>query len=284
MLGRGGCKVRGLIVGAKKHPWQALIYSFAAFSVQWTLVEGCTYFIPGLDLRGRASLLTAVIISLIYSAIRVWQPSEVEIRVKHTNTRIQVKFGDLFIEDGYRAIAVSEFFDSELGLPVSERSIHGIFLKKCFGGYPQSFDTIITSELQHISAQHVDKKSGKKEKYPIGTTALVSVNNDHYLCFALTEADPNTCKVRADVPILWRALQGLWQKARVSHGGAPVVVPLVGSGVSGVGLPPRELLDLIILSAITETKKQQIATCIRIVLAPDRFDEVDLKEIKRYWS
>ena len=73
-------------------------------------------------------------------------------------------------------------------------------------------------------------------------------------------------------------------KGKGLAGGAPVVVPLVGSGVSGVGLPPRELLDLIILSAITETKKQQIATCIRIVLAPDRFDEIDLKEIKRYWS
>lgn len=276
--------MRGLIVGAKKHPWQAFIHAFAAFSVLWTLVEGFTYFIPSINLRGGLSLIVAVLASLIYSASRVWQPRMVEIPLKLTNTKIQVKFGDLFAEDGYRAIAVSEFFESELGLPVSERSVHGIFLKNCFGGHPESFDAIITSELQRITAQHVDKRSGKSERYPIGTTALVPVNNDHYLCFALTEADPATCKVSVDVPMLWRALNGLWQKARASSGGAPIVVPLVGSGVSGIGLPARELLDLIILSVIAETKQRQIAPIIRLVISPDRFDEIDLRETKSYWS
>jgi hypothetical protein len=276
--------MKGLYTGIKKHPVIGAVSTFAAFSVQWTLIEGLTYFINNLNLKGGRSLLFVVLVSLAYSAWRIRQPSEVQIPIKHTNTKIEVKFEDLFTEDGYRAIAMSEFFDSELGIPVSEKSIHGIFLKKCFGGHPQSFDALVAKQFQNVQSQLVDKKIGKNLKYPIGTTALVDVNNDHYLCFALSEADPETCKVHADVPILWRALQGLWRKSRICLGGSPIVLPLVGSGVSGVGLPPRELLDLIILSAIAETKLQQITLCIRIVLSTDRFADVDLKELRRYWS
>jgi hypothetical protein len=61
------------------------------------------------------------------------------------------------------------------------------------------------------------------------------------------------------------------------------VLPLVGSGISGVGLEPRELLDLIILSVITETKRQQITMQVRIVLADDRFENIDLRQVQNCW-
>jgi hypothetical protein len=83
--------------------------------------------------------------------------------------------------------------------------------------------------------------------------------------------------------MLWQALEGLYCKARNSLGGAPLVLPLVGSGLSGIGLPARDLLDLIVLSIIAESKKRQIATLIKIILTSDRFDEVDLAEVKKYW-
>ena len=83
--------------------------------------------------------------------------------------------------------------------------------------------------------------------------------------------------------MLWQALEGLYSKARHSLGGAPLVLPLVGSGLSGVGLPARDLLDLIVLSIIAESKKKQVATLIKIILTSDRFDEVDLAEVKKYW-
>ncbi len=275
--------MKGLTTGLRKHPLKAFAAGFAAFSVCWTLIACCTYVIPSLNLRGTFVLAGIVIVSLVYAAFRVWQPSQIEITVRHTNTKIEVKFGDLFAQDGYRAIAVSEFFESELGIPVSEKSLHGLFLKKCFGGHPQSFDTILSSELHGIPGIYAGKQCGKTQKYPIGTTALVPLNNDHYLCFALCETDISTCKAHADVPTLWLALQGLWQKARTSLGGAPLVLPLVGSGLSGVGLDAKELLDLIILSIIAETKRQQIATRICIVLAPDRFEEIDLRKTAGNW-
>jgi hypothetical protein len=54
--------------------------------------------------------------------------------------------------------------------------------------------------------------------------------------------------------------------------------------LSGLGLPTRDLLNLIILSAITETKAKQITHTIRIVLHRDRFDELDLREVQKHWN
>lgn len=275
--------MNGILIGLKNHPLRSFIYFFAAFSVIWTIVEGLTFFIPALNLRHFVSLVIIMVVSAIYTAIMIRQPSKVVIPVRHTNTRIEIVFGDLFKEDGYRVISVNEFFDSEIGLPVSEKSLHGMLITKCFGGYGKLFDEIIDHELESIPAETINRTRGKTQKYPIGTTALIPINNDRYLCFALCKTDISTGKAYSDVPTLWNALIGLWQKARVVLGGNVLVVPLVGSGQAAIGLPPRELLNIIMLSAIIETKTKEVATCIRIVLSPNYFDTIDLNEVKHYW-
>ena len=137
-----------IFIGIKHHPWRAFLYLFASFSVLWTVIDGFTYFIPSLDFRGPTSLITVAVICIIYASAMIRQPSKIEIPIRHTNTRIEIKFGDLFQEEGFRVIAVSEFFDSEIGIPVSNKSLHGIFLSKCFGGHSQAFDQIISKELK----------------------------------------------------------------------------------------------------------------------------------------
>ena len=83
---------------------------------------------------------------------------------------------------------------------------------------------------------------------------------------------------------MWRALHKLWRRARIECGGHPLNLPLVGSGLSGLGLPTRDLLNLLILSAITETKATEITQTIRVVLRRDRFEHVDLREVKAHWE
>lgn len=103
------------------------------------------------------------------------------------------------------------------------------------------------------------------------------------MVFAFAKADPDTCKADSDVTMMWKALHKLWQRLRNESGGYPVNLALVGSGLSGLGLPTRDLLNLIILSAITETKAKEVTQRIRIVLHRDRFDDLDLREVKQYW-
>lgn len=270
--------------GIRRHPWKAMRHAFVSFSVLWTLTEGLTYFVPGIQIKGLTALGIIILISIGYALNQVWKPSVVDIKVSNSNTTIQVLFGDLFKLDGIRAIAVNEFFDSKLGKPVSKKSLHGIFLNRCFGGHPESFDKQVDEQLKEIQGVQIDRPEGKMKSFPIGSSALITADKDRYLAFAFAKTDPATSKAYSDVTMMWVALHQLWQRARIECGGDPLNVPLVGSGLSGLGLPTRDLLNLIILSAITETKAKPVTQKIRLVMSRDRFDDVDLREVKQHWE
>lgn len=270
--------------GIYHHPLKTIQYIFTAFSVIFTLVKAITHFVPAIKIEGTTALTIVILLSVGIGLKRIWKPSQIEISVANCNTVIEVIFGDIFEEAGLRAIAVNEFFDSKLGQPVSDKSLHGMFLKNCFGGHPESFDKQLDDQLSTISSEEVAKIEGKTKKFPIGTTAIINVNQDRYLVFVLSKTDPKTCKAYADVTMMWDALHDLWQRIRIESGGHAVNLPLIGSGLSGLGLPTRDLLNLIILSAITETKSKEVTQRIRIVLHRSRFDDLDLRDVKQYWK
>jgi hypothetical protein len=276
--------VRDLWRGVRRHPWRAVTGSFIAFSVLWTLTEALTFFVPGITIKGPIALGAIVVISLVHGLNQIWKPSKITIEVAHSNTCIVVLFGDIFQQEGIRAIPVNEFFDSKLGKPLSERSLHGIFLNKCFGGHPEPFDKQVEAELQKLQHEAVEREEGKIRRYPIGSTALIRSEKDRYIAVALTQTDPSTSKASADVTMMWTALHGLWELARIECGGSSLNLPLIGSGLSGIGLPTRDLVNLIILSAITESKAKPITSRIRLVLTRDRYEEIDLRNVKKHWE
>ena len=270
--------------GQRRHPWRIFINAIAAFGVLWTLTEGVTHFLPELKVEGGYPLTVLALISLGFGLNRVWKPSNIVIKVPTTDTRIEILFDDLFEQEGLRTIGVTEFFESELGVPVSETSLHGMFLKRYFASGTKDFDEQLKQQLKGITSKDIKKAEGKTKSYPIGSTACIEVRHDKYIFVAASETDPNTCKASSDIGIMWEAMRGLWKRARVEAGGHELNVPLIGSGLAGIGLPTRELLNLIILSVITATKSCQITQTIRIVLHPERFEEVALREVKKYWE
>ena len=272
---------RGIIRGWKK----LVVTTFATFSVLFTLASAIDFFITSAQMKTMIVFVIIGVISFGYGLWTVWKPSKVVIVIANCATRLEIVFADLFIQKGIRAVAVNEYFDSKLGRPVSPNSLHGMLLSNCFGGHPQPFDDQLVAELASYPAIPEPRKvEGKSLKYDIGTTAMVKANNDQYLIFALTHSDPITCKARADVTMLWNAVNALWKRGRAECNGLALNVPLIGSGPSGLGLPTRDLLNLIILSAITETKALEVTKCIRIVLHRDRFDDVDLRDVKTHWE
>ncbi len=276
--------MRDLWNGIVRHPLKTINYTFVAFSVMWTLTEGLNYFVPGINIKGLGALGVLILISMGYAFRQVCKPCKIEIKVSNSDTIIEVVFGDLFQQAGIRAIAVNDFFDSKLGRPVSDTSLHGIFLKKCFGGHPEPFDKEVNEQLKNIESIECEKVEGKTKSFPIGSSVLILVNDDRYLAFAFAKTDPKTCKAYSNVTMLWDSLHQLWQRARVESGGYPLNLPLVGSGLSGLGLPTHDLLNLIILSAITETKAKPVTQRIRIILSKDRFEDLDLRDVKQHWE
>jgi len=284
-MARSVQSLNDLLFGITKHKAKTITYIFTCFSVLFTLVKTVTQFFPSVQISGVGPLVVGIVISIGWGLWKVWKPSKTSIRVAHSSTTVEIVFGDIFLQDGIRAIGVSEFFETELGTPVSDKSLHGAFLKRHFSGYAESIDIQLATGLKKEEPTEVaDKTCGKKLCYPIGTTALIRVNDERYILFALSKTNHQNCKVYSDVELMWRALHRLWQRARIECNGYPLILPLVGSGLSGLNLPTRDLLNLVVLSAITESKAHEITQTIRIVLRRERFEDIDLREVKEHWE
>ena len=270
----------------RRHPVGLVWQWFVAFSVGWTVTEAASHFADGKApfLKGIVWLGAISVASLIWAFVSKWQLAKVEIPIKQSNVSVEVFFGDIFKCDGITAIPVSEFFDSEIGLPVSPNSLHGIFIKECFGGHPQAFDDQVVVQLAAIRPTQIKKDQGKTARYSIGTTAVIESRGRHYLAFALSHADPKTCKASANVPQMFEALAGLWCKARTHMNGNALNLPLVGSGPSGVGLPAADLVHILMLSFADESRRQIVTQKLRIVLTWDRLHQVDLRQLKKSWE
>lgn len=213
----------------------------------------------------------------------MYQPKKISIKVNTSDTTLNIYYGDIFEQKGYTAISVNEYFDSELGDPVSENSLHGVVIKQYFGGHPESFDSAVANDLQNIPFEDVGRGRGNTKKYPIGSTAKVTANEHNFLLFALSHTDIQTFKASSDLSTMITAMHGLFERSRNCTGGEKLIIPLIGSGISGVGLPATQLLQLIVLAIIDETKKRQICKEIDLVLHESRFEEIDLETIKRQW-
>lgn len=222
--------------------------------------------------------------SLLWGLYRVLPPSGVRIRMKSIDTTVHVEFGDLFKAPGSKAIAVTEFFDSQLGDPVARRSLHGQLIEQMFQDHPERFDNLVNEELRDEPFEEVQRPDGKKKRYEIGTTAVIDVGVEKFFLPALCKTDVSTYKAYCDVPMLLTALDGLWSAVRIRAGGQRVSVPLIGGGLSNIGLPPYQLLQLIILSIVMANKKGHIRSEIHIILASELMEEIDLNTIEGQWS
>ncbi len=181
--------IRDLWRGLVRSPAKAFGYAFSSFSMIFTVIKALNHFVPQVKIEGTVTFAAVVVTSVVVGMKKVWKPSKIDICVANCATKIEIVFGDLFTQEGIRAVAVNEFFDSKLGKPVSGRSLHGMLIQKCFGGHPEPFDKQIMEQLVNAVATMVPEKiEGKNQRYDIGTTAMLEANSDRYLVFALSHS------------------------------------------------------------------------------------------------
>lgn len=201
-------------------------------------------------------------------------------------TRIKVFYGDLFKQNGYKAIPVNEYFDSIVdNAHVSEKSLHGKMLNNFWSKNILDWDNQVNKELDGSHFVDIGKRSsgGKQKKYEIGATASVVSQSDKFICIALAKTDINNLEASANIEDLQKALKGLLKKARSVCSGEKLNIPLVGSGLSRTGIKINILVDLILLAIFEESKARKITDEINIILPASKKNEVYLSTIKQDW-
>lgn len=170
-----------------------------AYSVQWTIVESIGSFFPDVKVQGLLAYVLLSAGSIVWALWRAYEPRSVVLKIANTNTTLRISFGDIFNCSGFWAVPVNEYFDSEIGQPVSPKSLHGQVITKVFQNDTNHFDNLIEHSLRGIQAERVERPSGKRLKYPIGTTAHITRNGQEILLFVLAHTNIETLKAHASV-------------------------------------------------------------------------------------
>ena len=260
------------------------VFGFAAYGLLWTCIVSYGFFFPKSKPEGAIWYAAIILVSIVIGFWRCWPTKQIKLPIPASDSTIEIRFGDFFEGVGIVVIPVNEYYDGLLGDHVSENSLHGTFIKDVLGGQSRTFIDLTSEALKSIEAEEVRRESGREKKYPIGTVACVDINEKRFLLAALSRTDLQTLKASATVHELWDCLAGIWQGVRNYSNGDCVKIPLLGSGLSGVGLPPKNLIEIILTSFLYFTKKQKIADKVTLVLSSKLKGEIDLVTIKRSWT
>ena len=200
-------------------------------------------------------------------------------------TRITIQFGNLFDQDGVKAIAVNNFFDSIVDDDlVSRRSLHGEVIERYWRGNSVQWQKDIYDDLGDRKCEKIARAKGNSRRYPIGTTARATARGEEFLFVALGETNPDNNVANATAATLISSVRELLVRAREVGANRPLNLPLMGSGLSRVGGTNAVLVNLILTAIFEETKSNKVTDSIVLVLPVDERSEIDLGETKRSWS
>ena len=212
----------------------------------------------------------------------------VEITSNALNIKVTIMFGDLFKQTGWKTIGVNDFFDSEVDDDlVASKSLHGQVINDHWPEGRQGWQSAINSSLENDFFQEEGRREGSKgntKRYAIGTTASALAGSQKFLFVAIGNTDTNTNVTTADAEDLMRAIKGLLQKARQVCAGETLYIPLIGSGLSRVGMKDSVLVDLIMTAIFEEAKKLLVTKNITILLPVDQKYEINVHDFTRRWN
>lgn len=281
--------------GIKDKPYKSLKYIWSAFATIWGVIAPLIIFFPLTKqlLLGIPQFIILIVISILIGLYRSAIPSEIEFKYNN-QVIIKIIFGNLFNFDGYKVIPVSRFF---FETDVMQKSLQRQIIKKFEDSgnitrgvkpYIQALETALQGQDYQETVRN--KAKGKEKYYPLGTTAILVLEGEKYILFALTETEldgfiPND---NCDVSKMWEALEKFWESALIKAQGNVINIPLIGSGVTGISLSPSRILELNLLVIANAIEKVGRLTTkeIRIIIYSKNNDvkEINLDDFKNIWG
>ena len=281
-----------LLTILKKSIWHYPKSVFASYGFLWLVFE------PILGLGSKSSsylsysqfVVLSLFLGLIWFLIdgvyfSYFLIQSIEIKSNVFDTRIIITFGDLFKQKGWKAISVNDHFDCLVDdCHISSKSLHGQMLQRYWGGNIEDWNCQVDSQLSNNSSTVVSRDSGKLKSYSIGTTATAIKDYEKFLCVAFSKTDIGSLQTKANTSDLNKAVRSLLCKARSVCADEPLNIPLMGSGLSRVGIKNNILVNLILTAVFEETKANKVTSQIRIILPKEKISEFNLASIKNDWN
>ena len=235
------------------------------------------------DIQGVLGVIFLVFLVILY--IYDWNKANKlnSIEIDIEGTTVCIKAGDIFEEDGLKAIAFNEYFDTLVDNKViNEVSLNGIFLKEKLDIEISELDQEINNysfENNEILEKNTERLVGKKQKFKIGT---IFVHNN-YILTAFSKFDSSN-RANLTMPEYLGFLITFWDKVNIVYGQRSVSVPIFGSGITRIKehrrISDEDLLKIMIWTFRISEMRFKHPAKLTIVIHPEKMDKINLLDIQ----
>lgn len=210
--------------------------------------------------------------------------SRITYRVPARDYTFEVKIGDLFKEAGDVVISSNTTFDTDIssGL-IAPDSLQGQLAIEVFQSNTAAIDQQIHASLKNVPHEIRADAPGKKQEYPIGTVAKVSVPGKAYYFVAMARLNEHGT-ANSTVRGVEDALDGVWKFVADQGELRTLVLPLMGTGRGRLAIPRKKMIERIAQSFAEASKEKVFSNRLVIVVRPqdaERF-ELNLFEVRDY--
>lgn len=225
------------------------------------------------------------IIVLIIGYIALWfranRLREISLTIEESS--VIIKAGDIFQQEGLKAIAFNEYFDTQVDERIiAEASLNGKFIKKHLTCSVNELDDYIKNyqfDVDEIKEINTKRSEGKKQKFEIGT---ICVYGD-YILTALSKFDKHN-EAHLTMPEYLGFLISFWDKVNRVYAQKSVSVPIFGSGLTRIKghkvIDEQDLLKIMLWTFRISEMRFKHPAKLTIVIHEGKIDKVNLLELK----
>ena len=249
------------------------------------------------SLIGILVLLTVFILSAIVASYTVLRSNQVCLGESSSKNSVYVNYGDIYspdiVEKGYngkRAIVVpvNRCFDTIVDDHlISHNTLHGLMFQKLYDDQKFTADSlnskicdILKRDTSYKNLTIEEKPEGNMKRYDVGTTVNLQIDDNlsyYLLGFSYFDEHLNAHTSKTDFVI---AVQKLIEFCNQNAQGYPVILPLLGSGLSRTDIGLDDILHHIVYAFAIN--KDIINNDFYIVVWKGDKDKVAIKELRKW--
>lgn len=236
---------------------------------QWRITSGVVY---------------VVFLSVIYIFLWIRANRLRQIDIKIGITTVVIKSGDIFKEDGLKAIAFNEYFDTRVDDKIiAKKSLNGQFILNHIDDVDKlNSDIESDDDLKNsIIGKGVKRKQGKTTKYKLGSSILI---DDEYILTAFSRFNKNN-QAELTIQEYVNFLLTFWNEINRLYAQRSVTVPVFGSGITRFkngfeDIDINELLRIMIWTFKISKIKFAYPAKLTIIVHNDLLNQVNLYKLK----
>lgn len=227
------------------------------------------------------SLFFILIIIYLFIWWRANKLTDINIDIDGSN--VNIKCGDLFLEDGLKTIPFNEYFDTTVDDKIiSAKSLNGIFIDKYFSGKVPELDNFLVanSDILDIVDNNVNRRlGGKKVKFKLSTIFV----HDEFILTAFSKFDENN-QATLTMPEYIEFLINFWDRVNRIYAQKSVSVPIFGSGITRIkehkNISDEDLLKIMLWTFKLSEMKFKYPAKLTIVIHEDKIGQINLFNVK----